>query len=145
MTEKSIVIQKEDVNNVYVLPSTLGESVGLGLYAAKQFQKGDIICYYTGIQMNGREAASVKQRAYLMRLCKNLSIDAGPCLEMSARYINDNSDKSKLNVRFQKEPELFRAAVIALKTIEKHEELFVSYGKQYWKELSILKKRSNEI
>ena len=60
MTEKSIVIQKEDVNNVYVLPSTLGESVGLGLYAAKQFQKGDIIIIISYAHMDFEEAKSFK-------------------------------------------------------------------------------------
>ena len=93
-----IQVQTEDLDKVYVLQSSLGQSVGLGLFAAQDFEKGDILCYYTGVALNGREASNAKNRAYLMRLCKGLSIDAGPGKDIAARYINDNADKDEINV-----------------------------------------------
>ena len=50
------------------------------------------------------------------------------------RYINDNADKARLNVRFDKDPEHRLARVIALRPLAAGEELFVSYGAGYWKQ-----------
>ena len=132
-----VQVQTEDLDKVYVSQSSLGQSVGLGLFAAQDFEKDDTLCYYTGVALNGREAADTKERAYLMRLCKGLSIDAGPGKDVAARYINDNANKDEINVRFKKEPSLCRASVIATRNIKKHEEIFVSYGNQYWKKFGI--------
>ena len=109
-----VLLRPEDRPNVYVKPSSLGPQAGLGLFAKRDFARGDVLCYYTGEKLGGRQASGLKDRAYLMRLCKNLSIDAGKSLQVGARYINDNADKSKINVRFQKEPDLCRASVVAI-------------------------------
>lgn len=132
MTTQLITLRAEDVHNVYVGISTLGKEVGLGLFAAHKFLKDEIICYYTGNVLSGREASDLKDRACLMRLAKGISIDAGPFPEIAAKYINDNKNVSQINARFKKEPELYRASVIATTSIEKGDEIFVSYGKQYW-------------
>ena len=69
-----------------------------------------------------------------MRLAKGVTIDAGPHPDVLARYINDNADKARLNVRFDKDPEHRLARVIALRPLAAGEELFVSYGAGYWKQ-----------
>ena len=133
-----VLLRPEDRPNVYVKPSSLGPQAGLGLFAKRDFARGDVLCYYIGEKLGGRQASGLKDRAYLMRLCKNLSIDAGKSIQVGARYINDNADKSKINVRFQKEPDLCRASVVALRDMQQGEEVFVSYGKGYWKQRGVV-------
>ena len=88
------------------------------------------VCIYNGNIIGGRAAAALKDRAYLMRLAKGVSIDAGPCPDVAARYINDNSDRKQLNTRFKKEPAQWRALVVATKDIMPGDEFFVSYGRR---------------
>ncbi len=74
-----------------------------------------------------------KSTAYLMRLGKGVTIDAGPHLDVLARYINDNADPTKINCRFVKDPASLCARVHALRDLAPGEELFVKYGAGYWR------------
>ena len=132
------LLRPEDRPNVYVKRSSLGAHAGMGLFAKRDFARGEVLCHYTGERLDGRQASELKERRYLMRLCKNLSIDAGKSLHVGARYINDNADKGKINVRFRKEPDLCRASVVALRDIQCGDEVFVSYGKGYWKQMGVM-------
>ena len=123
-------LQSSDQDNVYVDVSTQ-PNAGLGLFASRTFVRGETVCVYSGNVLGGRAAAELAERAYLMRLGKAVSIDAGPCPDIAARYINDHIDRKQINSRFKKEPAQWRALVIATKNIKAGEEIFASYGRRY--------------
>ena len=122
-------LQVADRDQVYVDVSTQ-PNAGLGLFAARSFARDETVCIYSGNVIGGRAAAALKERTYLMRLAKGVSIDAGPCPDIAARYINDNCDRAQLNTRFKKEPTRWRALVVATKEIMPGEEFFASYGRR---------------
>ena len=111
-----------------------------GLFTARAFPAGAILCEYTGTFLDGRAATAARtsgdaaRTAYLMRLAKGVTIDAGPHPNVLARYINDNADKARINVRFEKDPAHRLARVVAARALVAGEELFVSYGAGYWKQ-----------
>ena len=72
-------------------------------------------------------------RAYVMGFGLNKYLCARDRLHVLARYINDHADPSRHNVRFVKLWDERRADVVALRDIAAGEELFVSYGTNYWK------------
>ena len=122
-------LQATDRDQVYVDVSTQ-PNAGLGLFAARSFARDETVCIYSGNIIGGRAAAALKERTYLMRLAKGVSVDAGPCPDIAARYINDNCDRAQLNTRFKKEPKRWRALVVATKDIMAGEEFFASYGRR---------------
>ncbi|CEM26558.1 unnamed protein product [Vitrella brassicaformis CCMP3155] len=106
----------------------------MGLFACKAFRRGEVLCEYSGTVLTLRQLLQQRDRTYVMGgFGLNAHIDAGPHPEVLARYINDNFDKSKINVRFNKLKTLKRAEVIALRAIEPGEELYASYGQVYWR------------
>eukprot|EP00941_MAST-03F_sp_MAST-3F-sp1_P000327 g327.t1 len=117
--------------SLVVLKSLIPDA-GFGLFVKKPFEKGSIICEYTGILLRTKEALRIKDKSYLMRLGPQAYVDARETLEVYARYINDCGNKFLYNVEFDKKPDLGKAYVIAKRDIQPGEELFVNYGKWYW-------------
>ena len=60
-------------------------------------------------------------------------IDAKDTLDCQARYINDPLCPLAYNVKFVKHPEGGYADVISLRDIFEGEEIWVDYGKGYWR------------
>ncbi|OQR80788.1 hypothetical protein ACHHYP_17184 [Achlya hypogyna] len=116
---------------VVVRPSRL-PSAGDGLFATRSFAPGDIVCEYRGNVLSTREALQVADKSYLMRLGKDVYIDARARLDVAARYINDCRSKGTHNVVFEKNPAQRMATVRALQVIMPDDELFVDYGTWYW-------------
>ena len=60
-------------------------------------------------------------------------IDASSCTDVLARYINDPLLPVAYNVKFDKKPESGCAEVVATRDIAQGEEIYVDYGKDYWR------------
>jgi SET domain-containing protein len=71
-------------------------------------------------------------KSYLMRLGEQCYVDSKHSHFCEARFINDCRNQAGYNVRFSKKPEQYKAEVIAIRPINKNEELFVDYGRWYW-------------
>lgn len=105
-------------------------TAGLGLFTTRTFVTGETICYYFGHIHNYHSAKQLVNRDYLMLVQGDVLVDPGPIPAIKARYINDPLNDALVNVRFV--PETTRSAVVALRVIDKGEELFVDYGQGYW-------------
>ena len=129
-----------NTHGLAVLPSTV-PTAGKGLFTTRAFAAGAVLCHYTGTFLDGRAATAARksgdaaQTAYLMRLAKGVTIDAGPHPGVLARYVNDNADKARVNARFDKDPAQRLARVVATRALAAGEEVFASYGAGYWKQL----------
>lgn len=102
-------------------------SAGLGLFAARAFQKGERIIEYFGRTLS-REEEYTSRSKYLFEVHSRKTID-GAARENIARYINHSC---KPNC----EPEIVRGRVFidALKNIKAGEELTYDYGEEYFNE-----------
>lgn len=103
---------------------------GMGLFTTRSFTTGEIICYYYGHIHTYHSARHLFCRDYLMVVQGNVLVDPGPLPDIKARYINDPLNDALVNVRYV--PETTRSAVVALRAIDKGEELYVAYGEGYW-------------
>ena len=116
---------------------------GKGLHAARDFAKGDVVARYTG------ELIPVPQRAagqdgpandeggeYQLLLSEQGAgaiIDAARTNSAEGRMLNDARGSGKANnCTFSCNQQRKTAVVRALRKIKKGEELFVSYGPNYW-------------
>ena len=112
---------------------------GRGLFAARHFARGSLLCVYRGTTVSLVEAIRRKEAGehgdYVMGgFGANVRIDAGGHPEVLARYINDDlSELPRHNVKFVKLKAHKCALVLALRDIEAGEELFAFYGEGYWK------------
>lgn len=111
------------------------KDAGLGLFyvppSPKEIVFGTILCYYTGHLHNFQSAKSVKDNSYLMMLQGDILVDPGPVKSVKARYINDPLSVEMTNCKYV--PDGFRSAVVATRSIQPGDELYVTYGDTYWR------------
>ncbi len=100
-------------------------SAGLGLYAAKDFARGDTVIEYIGHRLRG---AHDRDNRYLFRVSKTIDIDGSPRWN-TARYVNHacRPNCEAINRRN-------RIFLVAKKSIKAGEELTYDYGKEYFSE-----------
>lgn len=120
-----------DTSDVFCRQSAI-EGAGLGLFAGRRFVRGEVVCKYAGNVLRTVEAIRLKDKSYLMRLGPQVYVDAGPRLEVAARYINDCRNPLLFNVAFDKRPDQQCALVVATRDLDEGEEIFANYGKFYW-------------
>ena len=109
---------------------------GKGLFATKSIKKGDFICWYFGVLI---EASFVENGYYdsdylLKSPNTNLVIDANDPKSCFGRYINDSLSLQKNNARYEFYDDTTSVGIIATKNIKKSEEIYMSYGADYWLE-----------
>eukprot|EP00943_MAST-04B_sp_MAST-4B-sp1_P009299 g9299.t1 len=118
--------------HLVVKPSLLGGNSGLGLFASKSIKKNDLVCLYTGQIHSLKSSTRLEDRSYLNKVSDNLFVDPKPCPKIKARYVNDCINPKGYNCCYQRNLEKLCVEVRALRDIHENEELFVSYGNQYW-------------
>lgn len=119
-------------DGLQVKPSNI-PGAGQGLFAAREFEQGEVLCAYTGVVYPSREAWKRPDKSYLMKLGGGKYVDALHSPEVLARYINDcRGHRGGFNVQFDKRPEENKANVVAMRDIRAGEELYVNYGRMYW-------------
>ncbi len=113
---------------------------GLGLYTKVNIKKGDLISEFTGEFIDNKELEILlKQKSFYYLICwdeeKTLNVENSNCF---AKYANDAKgftriDGLKNNAKIVwHEEKLF---ISATKKINSGQEIFVSYGKDYWDNL----------
>lgn len=109
---------------------------GKGLFAQVDIAKGARIVEYKGKK---RKWIDVKHEdghnGYLMRVSRSIVIDALPATRTFGRYANDAKGFARIeglknNAEYVSEG--LRCFIEAKKNIRAGEEIFVSYGKEYW-------------
>jgi hypothetical protein len=121
-----------DREKVYISPSTLGQDTGLGLFAKKQFKVNDYICSYLG-NIIPTDTENDYESDYVLMYDNTHSIDSDDPASCYARYANDAITSSKINSRFSVRRGVIALCLRATKTIKAGDEIFVSYGDDYWK------------
>jgi SET domain-containing protein len=105
-------------------------SSGLGLFAGRDFKKGDLIIEYVGEKIT-EEEANRRGGKYLFELNDNWTID-GKGRHNIARYIN-HACKPNANPQLDDAEE--HIYIYAKKSIKKGEEITYSYGPMYFNQL----------
>jgi hypothetical protein len=121
-----------DRENVYLSSSTLGPNAGLGLFAKKQFKVNDYICSYLGTIIH-TDTENDFESDYVLKYDNTHSIDSDDPTSCYARYANDAITSTKINSRFSVRRGVIALCLRATKTIKTGDEIFVSYGDDYWK------------
>ncbi|MDZ4668892.1 MAG: SET domain-containing protein [bacterium] len=113
---------------------------GKGLFASALFKRGDRVIEYTGdiitwAQCKKRNETLDGVGAYYFYVSAKKCVDAQNCLDSLARYANDAAGFVRIDgIRNNSRFEVIRGKpfIIASRNIKPGEEVFVSYGKEYW-------------
>ena len=133
MRERRRVIRNWPELGVEVRRSQLS-GAGDGLFAARDFAKGEVLGEYYGLVLSLLQAYRLEDRDYLMGgFGPNAHIDARLALNAPGRYVNDHFDKACLNARFEKDKAARRAKLLSTRPICRGEEIYASYGANYWR------------
>ena len=104
---------------------------GLGLFAAKDFAKGDHVADYTGDQLMLRVDQHGGQ--YVLQLNQREGIDAARTNSGYGRWCNDSRGSGlHANLEFVLNTRNRTGRLRATRAVKKGEELFVAYGAGYW-------------
>jgi len=119
------------VDKGFIVKASTIPNAGKGLFASKEFKKGEEIGQYTGDKLTRNQADAIPdaQGAYI--LCHiDECVDARRTNSTPLRYMNDPRGTGKRsNARFVASN---RFAVRTTKKVKKGEELLVEYGRRYW-------------
>ena len=117
--------------DVEVKPSSIANA-GLGVFAGRDFSSQATVCEYKGRLLATEVAESSSYASdYCLRLSRAWSLDAQHVFS-EGKYVNDGIFSQRQNVRFSVNHRTRRVVLKALRKISKGEELFVSYGLDYW-------------
>jgi hypothetical protein len=141
------------MHGLRVGPSSL-PSAGAGLFATRDFEKGSPICKYTGRSILLKDYIAHKRDnkitysfneiryAYYNRTADDQEyvLIAATSHSGIGRYINDPRKPSKTNCYSIDGMTRYSVWIHASRPIAKGEEIFVSYGMQYWKDIETMTK-----
>jgi hypothetical protein len=114
-----------------VTKSTVAKA-GLGLFAAKDFSKGQHVADYTGDQLLLRTDNSGGE--YVLQMSKREGIDASRTNSGYGRWANDpKGSDNRANTEFVVNTQYRTGRLRTTRAVKKGEELFVAYGVDYWK------------
>ncbi|MFT4092187.1 MAG: SET domain-containing protein [Niabella sp.] len=113
-------------------------NAGKGLFVTVAVPKGSLIVEYLGRKTNWADVENDADNGYIYHIDDNNVIDASKNLKSFGRYANDAAGLSKLrgvknNAVYHEEGT--RVFIKATRDIAAGSEIFVAYGKDYWKQL----------
>ena len=114
---------------------------GKGLYTLKDIKKGERVVEYLGEIITDAECdkrAEKDEYGYIFYISKNKCIDAFNMPEVKARYANDANGLTKVKgVRNNCSYEVWKRSgwIKAEKNIKAGDEILVSYGAEYWRDI----------
>lgn len=123
---------------IYVGKSSLPKA-GKGLFTTIPIKKGEVVCEYEGERITWAEATRRNDKdkgGYVFYLTKKNCVDAYDAVDTFGRYANDAAGLSR--VKGTRNNSIYeirknKVYIVATKNIKAGSEIFVSYGKQYWK------------
>ena len=121
-----------------IVKKSLLSNAGKGLFTNKPIKKGSIIIEYKGEIIDWKEYEKrvlEDKDGYLFFINKKRCIDAFSTPNYKARYANDAQGISRIkgiknNASYK--VILNNCFIVADRDIDKGEEVFVSYSKEYW-------------
>jgi SET domain-containing protein len=124
---------------LYVKKSKLPKA-GKGLYTDAAIAKDEIVCEYEGEKVTWKEClrrneAMEGKGAYFFHINDRNCVDAQHTLWALGRYANDAAGPSKVTgLRNNAKYEVIKGKpyIKATRNIKAGDEIFVSYGKEYW-------------
>lgn len=124
---------------LYVKKSTLPKA-GKGLFTKKIIKKGEVVCEYEGEKVTWKECLRRNENqsgkgGYYFHITDKNCVDAQYTLWAMGRYANDATGVSRIKgLRNNAKYEVIKGKpyIVATRTINEKEEVFVSYGKEYW-------------
>ncbi len=124
------------------LKESMLPNAGKGLFTDSEIKKGEIIIEYIGTirtwaECNKRVEINDIMGSYIFYINAKYCIDAYDTTEELARYANDAAGYTKvakLKNNSLYEVKQKRVFIVAARKIKAGEEVFVSYGKDYWKQ-----------
>lgn len=113
---------------------------GKGLFTDSDIKKGEIVVEYTGEKLTWAECEKRNNEqegvnGYFFFISKNNCIDAQNTPESLGRYANDAQGYKRVpGLKNNAEYQIIKGKpyIVAKKNIKAGEEIFVSYGKEYW-------------
>lgn len=139
-------MKRKRLEDVEIRPSTLEEVDGLGLFATRDFKKGELVCRMYGDILTERQYDRLYPKGDSRYVCEvkskeedgiTLYIDCADPRSCYARYINTLTKKQrrlyglKFNVEYVCPPDATHFDIVAVRKIKADEELFVDYGPCY--------------
>lgn len=120
-----------------VKTSTL-PNAGKGLFAKVDFSKGSIVAQYEGRLCKWKDVEDDVDNGYIYHINDNAVIDAAQSFTTFGRYANDAAGLQKLdglknNAKYVEDGK--KVFITATKKITAGSEIFVSYGRHYWKQV----------
>lgn len=113
--------------------------IGQGLFAKRNFRKGENIAEYDGPRLNFEEFKALEDHSYILELeTDKLFIDGRYDIAGKANMVrkgNTRSDGSEAhnNADFQISTDRKHAFLHATEDIQKGDEIFANYGTKYWR------------
>jgi SET domain-containing protein len=113
-------------------------NTGQGLFTLKEIKKNEDITEYNGVKMTVEEANRKEESGYALLINKDTVIDGKSTQSCLGRYANMCRSLNKPhckgnNARFVINQKTKKVVLRATKKIKIGEEIFVSYGRSYWK------------
>jgi SET domain-containing protein len=127
--------QSETSDIVEVKKSKINKA-GKGLFAKQAMKRGDHICLYFGVLVFKDQVHNgYYESDYMLEdPAHDFIIDAADPKSCLGRYANDSLSMKKSNCKFAFYDDPFSGYLQATKAIKKGEEIYVSYGKDYWQD-----------
>ena len=144
-SNKLVMNKKCGFKNLKVLKSTI-EGAGWGLFSTAVIDKKDIICSYEGARFEGDydESSAGEGKDYVAmakmfkvskdgKITKEIKVYVDSWEEDSCygRYVNDPLNDHLVNARIVMRGD--KMVLVALEEIRPGQEIFISYGEDYWK------------
>jgi len=133
-----------DSSLLFVKESTM-PNCGKGLFTSVDIKKGMLVIEYTGEKITWAEGLKRNenhkaQSPYLFYITAKNCIDAEYTIDALARYANDAKGHTKVKaLNNNAEYAVIKRVpyIMATKNIKAGEEIFVSYGDDYWKAMKV--------
>jgi SET domain-containing protein len=113
-------------------------NAGNGLFVKIDFKKGEMITEYKGRRRTWAQVENDADNGYIFHIDDDNVIDAQKNVNTFGRYANDAAGLHRVsglrnNAEYIEESN--RVFIRATRNIKAGNEVFVSYGKRYWKQV----------
>lgn len=131
-------MQKLPSSRTLIVKPSLLPNAGYGLFTKVVFRKGEIVTEYKGRHCTWAQVEDDVDNGYIFHIDDNNVIDAQKNVNTFGRYANDAAGLQRApglrnNAEYFEEEN--RVFIRATRNIPAGSEVFVSYGRRYWKQV----------